>query len=1273
MKKILFLSLFFIALTANAFAYDGELSSASGMPGDEITITLQFSDNDLDVIGIDTKLSWDKDVLEFVSVENGSTFPDFASNSHSPEEGEVIVTQFSFSAVSDVSGEALVFTFKIKNTAPTGTTPINLLQFDLSDQSATASVENIVNGSVTVAGGGGGNASPILDSIGNKEIDEESELAFTVSANDPNNDPLTFSAEFLPIGAVFDANSRMFSWTPTDNQSGIYQVLFKVSDGRGGTDSETITITVNDKPNNPPQMDAIGNKNVEAESNLSFTVTATDPDSDPLSFSSPSLPIGASFNTTTNTFFWTPLASQVGTHQVTFNVSDGGGGTDSETITITVTAKANTQPVLNSIGDKTVEEEGLLRFTVSGSDADSDPLSFSATNLPVGAIFDTATRIFTWTPTTTQSGAYDVTFTVDDGRDGTDSETITITVTDKFSNTPPVLGAIGNRSVNESEVLNFTVNATDLDGDDVIIEASGLVSWMSFDGSSFSATPGFNDAGSYNVTFTADDGNGGTDAETIVITVNNTNRAPVLDTIGNKSVEEGGNLSFNVTTSDPDGDGVSISTNALEDWMSFDGTSFAANPDVGDEGNYSVTFTASDGSLTDSETITISVGNVNRAPMLDSIGDKNVNEGASLNFTLSGSDPDGDTLIFSAQGLESWMSFVDNTFIANAPELDEDSTYQITFTVSDGELEDFETITLTVKNIVVNAPPVIDGPGDQTIKVGQTLSFTISVFDEDGDSVALALNNLPGDASFDGTTGLFEWTPKEEDIGKYELTITADDGNGGTDTQSFFIEVESEDFVLNADKFPYVRSLDNGTDPVEKFSGPAVAKMLIQYMWWNRFDHPDGPPELFDEQLSNQELLFQFGEPFNYGVNDDLNALDMRGLWKVIQNLDPDFVPYHYNFGMKSLATQEEALNEIAKWVSYPAGGGSDNPFGSGVDGHPVYIPAAVPFGGDYNNWVVVKGVRATDDPFTAEDYGIHGFWINDPAPSGIGENTFVTAEQFVQNYYLPLTKIDPTEQNFNKFVAVVEPPKTENKARVVKAKPRFKKRIENFLQLKTIELENGSEKNVYVRDHIDEDAFVIIQAAVDGIEEQLVPYDEDFAQIFKNTIARKPLYVSSEKGDYYLVAFDKPLDEDKLKERMTRTVTEFKDDDSDSVKLRSGEERKEKKQIFKKLRKTLKKRTVVIAIVDADSGAFREVTWVREPIKYLPVNKRKALRLLSKLLQKDLTRKERREFIRTMMQGAELELVYIEGSFFYPAWKIYYYGQIYLVDQEGHITHPNP
>jgi hypothetical protein len=304
------------------------------------------------------------------------------------------------------------------------------VHFQVSDGSLTASGDI----SITVNGAPGANRQPMLNPIGGKSVNPGALLTFTVSATDPDGDPLAYSASNLPAGATFNASARTFSWTPTSSQAGTYpSVHFQVSDG-SLTASEDITIMVSaiSPVDQAPSVNAIGNRSVTVGQLLQFDVSATDPNGDKLSYSASNLPSGATFDPSTRTFSWTPTSGQVGTYSnVRFQASDGSLASW-EDVTITVSGPAsgaNRPPVLSAVGSKSVGSGALLIFTISGSDPDGDRLNYSASNLPAGAMFNAAARLFSWTPTSRQVGPYPgIHFEVFDGS-LVDSQDITITVT----------------------------------------------------------------------------------------------------------------------------------------------------------------------------------------------------------------------------------------------------------------------------------------------------------------------------------------------------------------------------------------------------------------------------------------------------------------------------------------------------------------------------------------------------------------------------------------------------------------------------------------------------------------------------------------------------------------------------------------------------------------------------------------------------------------------------------------------------------------------------
>ena len=112
-----------------------------------------------------------------------------------------------------------------------------------------------------------GNFSPNLDLIENKQMDEGKLLIFTISASDPGDDPLHFSTSTLPQGAFFDANAKIFTWTPEFDQAGVYGVTFSVSDGEL-VDSQTISITINNVYNSLSNKISIENINEKLSKNI---------------------------------------------------------------------------------------------------------------------------------------------------------------------------------------------------------------------------------------------------------------------------------------------------------------------------------------------------------------------------------------------------------------------------------------------------------------------------------------------------------------------------------------------------------------------------------------------------------------------------------------------------------------------------------------------------------------------------------------------------------------------------------------------------------------------------------------------------------------------------------------------------------------------------------------------------------------------------------------------------------------------------------------------
>jgi hypothetical protein len=446
------------------------------------------------------------------------------------------------------------------------------------------------------------NQPPVLEPIGNHTVLEGALLAFVISASDPDGDTLSFSTSALPSGAQFDISTGAFSWAPGMNQSGIYSVVFSVSDGQTSS-SETISITVVNV-NQPPVLESVGAKSINEGQELAFTILATDADDDALTYGASNLPDGATFNPATRQFIWTPNYSgsdNIRIFSLTFRVSDG-SAEDTELVTINVNP-VNRPPVLEPIGTQGLVVGDNFNLIINAMDPDVDlgqHLTYSAVNVPSGAVFAPSTRSFSWLPGNLQVGTHNVTFVVSDGR-LQDSEIVPFTVV--RANEPPVLAAIGAQSVHENDLLQFTVAAT-TESENFIFSATELPAGASFDAASrtFSWTPNYSQAGSFTVTFAVTDGSE-TDSEEVAITVYNSNRPPVISGTPDPTANVDEAYVFTPTASDPDGDDLAYSVSGLPFWANFNSQTgvLSGTPiskDVGISAN--IVITVDDGSMTTS-------------------------------------------------------------------------------------------------------------------------------------------------------------------------------------------------------------------------------------------------------------------------------------------------------------------------------------------------------------------------------------------------------------------------------------------------------------------------------------------------------------------------------------------------------------------------------------------------------------------------------------------------------------------------------------------------
>lgn len=174
-----------------------------------------------------------------------------------------------------------------------------------------------------------------------------------------------------------------------------------------------------------PQFTSVSAQTVEEKQSLSFTVTASDADGDDLSYSSTSLPSGATFND--GSFSWTPSQGDAGSYVATFEVTDG-YLTDTVSVSITVTPLNNLPEItlFEPADGSTFEEGSIIGVNVAATDADGDSLSYI---IEIDSVKVSTATSYTWTTDYESAGTHTIKVTVSDGTDEVSSSG-TITITD---------------------------------------------------------------------------------------------------------------------------------------------------------------------------------------------------------------------------------------------------------------------------------------------------------------------------------------------------------------------------------------------------------------------------------------------------------------------------------------------------------------------------------------------------------------------------------------------------------------------------------------------------------------------------------------------------------------------------------------------------------------------------------------------------------------------------------------------------------------------------
>jgi hypothetical protein len=247
---------------------------------------------------------------------------------------------------------------------------------------------------------------------------------------------------------------------------------------------------------------------------------------------------------------------------------------------------------------------------------------------------------------------------------------------------------------------------------------------------------------------------------------------PVVQVIASQSSSEGAGVSLSVSATDLDGDTLTYGVVGLPQGLAINPTTgvIAGTPSFTSAGVYAVTVTVSDGTLTSSQSFTWTIANVDRTPVLASIPNQTTAENETVNLAVNGSDPDSDTLTYSATGLPAGLTINSASgAITGTPTFTSAGSYTVTVTVSDGTLSASRTFGWIVTN--VDRAPVITQLGNITTATGGGVVVTVTATDPDGDAIAYSAIGLPAGTSIDANTGII--TGAATTHGAYAVSVTA--------------------------------------------------------------------------------------------------------------------------------------------------------------------------------------------------------------------------------------------------------------------------------------------------------------------------------------------------------------------------------------------------------------------------------------------------------------------------------------------------------------------
>ena len=781
---------------------------------------------------------------------------------------------------------------------------------------------------VTVSVSGPSNSAPVAgdDSVNRNEDSGTQNIDVTGNDSDPDGDSLTYSlVSGVSNGTLTPVSNGVWAYAPQTNFNGTDSFTYEVSDGNGGTDQATVTITVAPVNDDPVAIDDAVVTTEDNAVNVAVLTNDSDVDGDTLSVASAT---NGSNGTTTveadGTITYTPDADFNGTDSFTYTVSDGNGGTDTAAVAVTVSPVNDGPDAIDDVAATSVDTAVNIGVLGNDGDVDGDTLSVaSATNGSNGSTTVEADGTITYTPNASFTGSDSFTYTVSDGNGGTDTATVDVSVS--------ALADIVSTFDTDLEGWTVTGDVTGLQwvasggNPDGHIEATDLATgpyWYWVAPAAYLGDRSAYSGGTLSFDLRST-GSGGAANGAGDLVLSGAGLTLVLD-IGAADGNWGSFSAFMDTRSDwrLNSESGSVATQAQIDAVMADLQSlqirgeYLNGVDVGSLDN-----------------VVLALPAPNTAPVagndLYSVSeDTNGSANAALGVLQNDSDADGDPLTVSlvsdvSNGTLTLNSDGSFSYRGNA---DFNGTDSFTYEVSDGRGgTDQATAQITV--FPVNDDPVAV---DDAVVTAEDNAVNVAVLSNDSDvdgdtlSVASATNGSNGTTTVEAD-GTITYTPDANFNGTDSFTYTISDGNGGTDTAAVAVTVTSVNNAPVAVDDAVVTAEDNAVNVAVLSNDSDVDGDTLSVASATNGSNGTTTVEADGTITYTPDANFNGTDSFTYTISDGNGGTDTAAVAVTVTSVDdaPVAVDDSYSTGFETV-------------LNVPAAGVLDNDFD--IDGDPLIL-----------------------------------------------------------------------------------------------------------------------------------------------------------------------------------------------------------------------------------------------------------------------------------------------------------------------------------------------